>query len=152
VITAVDTSVLLDVFRGDPQFGPRSAAALRRCLAEGSLIACEAVWAETGASFADAAQAEKELSSLRIGFSALDSPISLTAGQAWRAYRKAGGIRKRVVADFLIGAHALARADRLLTRDRGFYRKYFTGLEILDPSDEPERPPNSAGAGTPEEE
>ncbi|HTS69938.1 MAG TPA: VapC toxin family PIN domain ribonuclease, partial [Terriglobia bacterium] len=42
--------------------------------------------------------------------------------------------RTRVVADFLIGAHALHNADRLLTRDRGFYRSYFKRLTILDPT------------------
>jgi predicted nucleic acid-binding protein len=60
--------------------------------------------------------------------------ISLAVGQAWRAYRQAGGTRERVVADFLIGAHALARADRLLTRDRGFCRSYFAELAIIDPT------------------
>jgi len=38
-----------------------------------------------------------------------------------------------VVADFLIGAHALEQADRLLTRDRGFHRSAFAGLAIVDP-------------------
>jgi predicted nucleic acid-binding protein len=52
----------------------------------------------------------------------------------WSAYRRQRGTRERVIADFLIGAHALVQADRLLTRDRGFYRRYFEGLEILDPS------------------
>jgi len=39
-----------------------------------------------------------------------------------------------VAADFLIGAHALRQADRLLTRDHGFYRTCFNGLRVLDPS------------------
>jgi len=39
-----------------------------------------------------------------------------------------------VVADDLIGAHALEQADRLLTRDRGFHRRAFAGLAIIDPS------------------
>jgi hypothetical protein len=34
-------------------------------------------------------------------------------------------------------ARAAARADRLLTRDRGFYRNCFAGLPILDPSGGP---------------
>jgi predicted nucleic acid-binding protein len=133
VITAVDTSVLLDIFGADPKFGLRSAEALRRCLAEGSAIACEVVWAETAAAFDSATDADAALQGLRVGFSPLDARISLAAGENWRAYRKAGGTRDRVIADFLIGSHAFARAERLLTRDRGFYRRYFAALPILNP-------------------
>jgi hypothetical protein len=134
VITAVDTSVLLDIFNADADFGPRSAEALRTSLSEGSVVACEVVWAETGASFATNSDATAAFASLRVDFSPLDAEMSLAAGTSWRAYREAGGTRERVVADFLIGAHALARADRLLTRDRGFYRRYFSELTILDPA------------------
>jgi hypothetical protein len=42
-----------------------------------------------------------------------------------------------VVADFLVGAHAAHAADRLLTRGRGFFRRYFDDLMVLDPSRDP---------------
>jgi predicted nucleic acid-binding protein len=149
VITAVDTNVLLDVFGDDAEFGGRSADALRRCIAEGSLLACEVVWAETGAWFPDAEAAKNALSRLRVDYSPLAAATALQAGRAWQAYRKAGGTRERVIADFLIGTHAAAQADRLLTRDRGFYRSHFAELPIVDPSDEPER--SHPSAGTPDD-
>ncbi len=48
--------------------------------------------------------------------------------------RSKGGSRQRIVSDFLIASHALNQADRLLTRDRGFYRSYFQQLPVLDSS------------------
>ncbi len=71
---------------------------------------------------------------LGISFSHVDRDVALVAGAEWRSYRRRGGPRERIVGDFLVGAHARLRADRLLTRDRGFYRTYFEGLEILDPT------------------
>lgn len=133
MITAIDTSVLLDVFGADLNFGPSSAAAVQACLAGGSVVACEIVWAETAASFPSAPEAEAALKRLRVDFSPLDAAASSAAGSHWRTYRRAGGTRERIIADFVIGAHALAHADQLLTRDRGFYRAYFKDLRIVDP-------------------
>jgi len=134
LITAVDTNVLLDVIGGDPTFGPGSAAGLRRCLREGQLVACEVVWAECAASLPDTETALDRLARLRVAYLAAEAPAALGAGRMWSVYRSRHGTRERLIADFLIGAHALAQADRLLTRDRGFYRGYFDGLEILDPT------------------
>ena len=134
MITAVDTNVLFDVFDPDPHFGPASSAALRACQADGGLVACEVVWAETAAGFPASADANEAFHRLRVSFAPTDEATCLCAADRWRSYRRAGGSRSRLVADFLVGAHALVRADRLLTRDRGFYRRYFRGLEILDPS------------------
>jgi Predicted nucleic acid-binding protein, contains PIN domain len=134
MITAVDTNVLLDVFGADPEFGQRSAAALRACLREGRLVACEVVWAETASFFPSPAAARGPMERLEVGFSPLDLEAALAASGAWRKHRAKGGRRERVAADFLIGAHAQLHADRLLTRDRGFYRACFSRLKILDPS------------------
>jgi predicted nucleic acid-binding protein len=133
VITAVDTSVLVDVLEPDPLFGPASAEALRDAIQQGGLIACEIVWAEVGSRFSPATAVREALRRLTIEFSALQLPEALDAGAMMAEYRRRGGTRDRVVADFLVGAHARMRADRLLTRDRGFFRTYFAGLDVVDP-------------------
>ena len=65
---------------------------------------------------------------------ALNSEAHSLASRVWRTYRKQGGQRTRILADFPIGAHAQTQATRLLSRDRGFYRKLFPALELVDPS------------------
>jgi predicted nucleic acid-binding protein len=134
LITAIDTSVLLDVFGADPKFGEASARALRRCLAEGAIVACEVVWVEAAAAFSSAAAFEEAMKTLGVGFSSVNERTVAAAARAWRGHRARGGKRERVVADFLIGAHAMEQCDRLLSRDRGFYRECFRGLKLLDPS------------------
>ena len=134
MITAVDTSVLIDVFGADPRFGATSAHALRLCLNEGAIVACDVVWSETRAAFSGDQAFGDALEALGIGYSAPTAAAATIAGAAWKKYRAAGGKRDRVMADFLIGAHAAVQCDRLLTRDRGYYKKYFGGLKVIDPS------------------
>lgn len=134
MITAVDTNVLLDVFVADPTFGIRSRDALRACMQAGGLVACEIVWAEVAASFSSEIDAGDALQRLHVGLSGTDAATALVAGRAFKEYRRRGGRRQRVVADFIVGAHAQTHADQLLTRDRGFYRTYFESLTIVDPT------------------
>jgi predicted nucleic acid-binding protein len=134
VITAVDSSVLIDIFGADDVFGLRSAELMRRCLSEGVLVACEIVWTETAVAFHREVDFMEAMQKLGIGFSSIEQKTALTSARVWQKYLARGGRRGRVVADFLIGAHALEQADRLLTRDRGFYRDYFGKLTVLDPA------------------
>ena len=133
MITAVDTNVLI-VFKADETFGTRSADVLRQCLTDGSIVASEVVWAETATIFDREAEFLEAMEALGVGYSPLDKKSALVAAHAWRRYRARGGKRERVAADFLVGAHALEQADRLLTRDCGSYRYYFEKLRVLDPT------------------
>jgi predicted nucleic acid-binding protein len=134
MITAVDTSVMLDVFGADPTFGSRSKEALRSSIAQGRLVACEVVWTEVAGFFPSPSAAREAMERLGVDFSAVTLETALEASSAWKACRQRGGQRTRVAAGFIIGAHAVCQADRLLTRDRGFYRSCFSRLSILDPS------------------
>ena len=134
MITAVDSSVLIDVFGADPNFGAASAHALRLCLNEGAVVANEVVWSETRAAFGADDEFFRAMQAAEISFSPISQKTATLAGVTWKKYRTSGGQRIRVIADFLIGAHAAAQCDRLLTRDRGYYRKYFGRLVIVNPS------------------
>ncbi len=107
--------------------------ALRSCLNEGALVISGVVFVETMPLFPSTADFINALAVLNIETVSVAVPSFLTAASAWKEYRKEGGAKNRVVADFLIGAHAQDECDRLLTRDRGFYRKYFKNLKIVEP-------------------
>jgi hypothetical protein len=84
--------------------------------------------------FGDVKRFHDAMRKLSTSFSPMTEAAATKAAEAWRQYRAGGGPRNRIAADFLIGAHAMLNADRLLTREQGFYRRYFAGLRVVDPS------------------
>lgn len=135
MITALDTNVLLDILARDSAFGEASTLAVVEAGRSGSLIICEIVYAELAAAFrGDRERLDAFLDDAGVDLVSSRRPTLTAAGRMWRDYRDGGGRRDRIVADFLIGAHARETADHLLTRDRGFYRRWFDGLAVRDPS------------------
>jgi predicted nucleic acid-binding protein len=131
MITFVDTNVLLDVFLPDPKWGENSKNSLNKAFSHGSLVINEIIYAELAPQFSSKDQLDDTLNALGIRMIQMDRKSAYLAGSNWKKYRNSGGLRDRVLADFLIGAHAQINADRLLTRDRGFYKAYFKKLKII---------------------
>lgn len=130
---AVDSSVLLDVLTEDPQFAAASANALAQALSTGEVVVSDAVVAEVQAMLDTRDTAMDALSEFGIRFLPTAEVAAVRAGHMQRRFRDRGGRRERVVADFLIGAHALLQCQGLITRDAGFFRDYFKGLKVIVP-------------------
>jgi hypothetical protein len=133
MVTAVDTSVLLDVLLNDTQHAPASMTALRQGSAEGSLILCEIALAEVAPALSSS-DLPQFLSDWNLSFVPSSQASAILAGEMFRIYLRRGGKRGRIVPDFLLAAHAQTHAQRLLARDRGYYRDYFQELLIWEPT------------------
>jgi predicted nucleic acid-binding protein len=77
---------------------------------------------------------EQFLSDWQLRFIPSSRQSALLAGELFAVYLQRSGSGGRVIADFLIGAHAKLHADRLLARDRGYLRDYFSRLKLLVPT------------------
>ncbi len=130
---AVDSSVLLDVLAGDARFGEASTQAVADALSLGEVVVCDAVVAEVQTLLDTRETAMDALAEFGVRYEPTTLQAAVRAGHMQRRFRDRGGRRERVVADFLIGAHAMMQCDALITRDAGFYRDYFKGLKVIVP-------------------
>lgn len=76
MITAVDTSVLLDVFTAQPEHLVSSQTALRRCLREGALVIGEVVLAELRLHFSADTHVREALDTLGVRHVPMTQPCS----------------------------------------------------------------------------
>ena len=132
MITVVDTNILLDIFLPNDKHLKSSQSLLKSAYDSGALIINEIIYSELSPQFKGKKDLDDVLRSLNIKVLNINEESSFYAGQKWKAYRKAGGKRERIIPDFLVGAFAVKQGNRLLTRDRGFYRKYFGDVKIME--------------------
>lgn len=129
-IVAVDTSVLLSIFKGE-QRGEAWLDRLQLEAESGSLLLSSIVLAETRSFFRTDEQCRSALRKLEIRHSPLGDEATLLAGKIFGQYRKEDGPRKTILPDFLVAAHAATQAELLATEDRGYLRRYFPAIRLL---------------------
>ena len=131
---ALDSSVLIDVLTSDPTYGDASAAKLESAMERDDIVVCDVVLAEVAARVHPVDDLMDSLADMGVNFSPVSEQAAIRAGIMQRRFRERGGKRNdRMVADFLVGAHALMHCNALITRDNGFFRDYFKGLKIINP-------------------
>ena len=135
--TAIDTNVIIALWHDDPALGQAALTALDAAFNRGGLIIAAPVFAEL---IAAPARNEAFVSTfleengIAIDWN-LDESIWRSAGRAFQAYaerrrRQRDHGARRILADFLIGAHAQIRGYRLLSLDERLYRTAFPTLKI----------------------
>jgi predicted nucleic acid-binding protein len=135
MITAVDANVILDTLTGSPNEISLAHAALRAAQADGGIVTSAVCYAEVAQRFQAKAKADDFFALLGCNIEPLDEDTAFLAGQFARQYRLRGGNRTRILPDFLIAAHAQLRADRILTRDKRFFKDTFPKLNAVSLED-----------------
>jgi predicted nucleic acid-binding protein len=135
--TAIDTNVISALWSGEPA-SRGMAALLGRAQNEGSLVVSAPVYAELLAyPKATGGLVREFLEKTRVGIDFfLDEAVWQEAGEAYAAYaqrrrRSKIDAPKRLLVDFIVGAHASLKADRLLTLDAARYKTAFPRLVTL---------------------
>ncbi len=99
---------------------------------EGPLLICPVVFSECAVGYPDVASAHAAFASVGLRYDNFSEECAWLAGQTFLNYRKNGGPREHLLPDFLVAAHAMTQAERFAALDRGYYRKYFPCLVLLE--------------------
>jgi predicted nucleic acid-binding protein len=138
MITAIDTNVIVALWDNEHGLSRSAQTALDSALARGSLVVSAPVFAELmaapgrSAAFLDLFVRD---TGLLIDWD-LHEAVWRAAGRAFQKHAVARRKRampgpQRILADFLIGAHAYVLGYGLLTLDDRLYRTAFPGLQLL---------------------
>lgn len=136
--TAFDTNIIIALWDPNPALSSAAQNALDEAIGFGALVASAPVCAEL---MAYRGRSEESIEAFfgETGVARdwdLSARVWRSAGRAFRAYaerRSANGhaAPRRILADFLIGAHADENGYRLLTSDKRLYTAAFPKLKIV---------------------
>jgi len=132
VKTAIDSSVLWCIQKQELGY-ERWQQILEHAASEGQLCVCPVTFAEISPGRTNANEVMRILSLLAISYEEIVPEAAHLAGSIFLEYRRQGGPRTQIIPDFLIAAHAEVQCTHLAAIDRGYLRRYFPKLELLQP-------------------
>ena len=129
----LDANVILDVWDPDPVWHGWSSSQLRKLSLLDEFVINPIIYAEISVSFANSADLDEKLAELDAIVVSIPRRAAFLAGKAYAQYRRQGGTKINVLADFFIGAHAVVLNCPLLTRDTRRYAAYFPSVRLIAP-------------------
>ena len=129
----VDTNVLVDVLEDDPEWADWSIGQLRAQSKIHRLVINPVIYAELSLTFSTVETLDRAVNDLGLAVIEIPRPALFLAGKAFVRYRRQGGKKNSVLADFFIGAHAAVSRYPILTRDTRRYSTYFSGVNLIAP-------------------
>lgn len=133
----VDTNVLVDVFEDDPLWADWSVRQLRAQAQVHQLLINPVIYSELSLTFASVKELDYAIEGVGLKIEEMPRAALFLAGRAFLKYRRAGGTRTSVLADFFTGAQASVLGCGILTRDEGRYRSYFPRVSLVTPAEAP---------------
>ena len=129
----VDTNVLVDVLEDDPEWADWSIGQLRAQSKIHRLAINPIIYSELSLTFSTVEALDRAVDDLGLAVIEIPRPALFLAGKAFVRYRRQGGKKENVLADFFIGAHAAVSRYPILTRDTRRYASYFTNVALIAP-------------------
>jgi predicted nucleic acid-binding protein len=129
----VDTNVLVDVLEDDPEWADWSIGQLRAQSKIHRLAINPVIYSELSLTFSTVEALDRTVDDLGLTMIEIPRPALFLAGKAFVRYRRQGGKKNNVLADFFIGAHAAVSGHHILTRDTRRYASYFSGVRLITP-------------------
>lgn len=137
--TAIDSNVIVALWNEDEAQNLTAKKALGESQMQGRLVICAPVYAELMAA-PERSEAFVDHFCEEAGIVVeweLEEKVWREAGKAFQGYalrrrKQKGAEARRILTDFVIGAHALVNGYKLLTLDAGIYQTSFPRLGIVE--------------------
>ncbi len=129
----VDSNILIDLLENDPQWANWSIAQLRAQSQIHRLAINEIIYSEISLTFTTLEALDHTIQDLDLVFTETPKAALFLAGKAFLRYRRQGGTKTNVLADFFIGAHAAVAGCAILTRDTRRFASYFPTVALITP-------------------